>query len=102
SSGNHVAAVLQHDAATWPIHRSRLEDSMAEMSAPALRTAVIQALTSDAAFREALTKDPAGAIQARFGAQSTTPRVEFEKAGELSLVIPQQSPKLAEAIERAA
>ena len=73
---------------------------MATLSAQALRTAVIQAYTSDADFAAALGTDPIKVIQDRFGAQSLTLRVEFEKEKELSLVIPQNTEKLANAIDR--
>jgi hypothetical protein len=73
---------------------------MANLSAQALRTAVIQAYTSDADFAAELAKDPGKAIQTRFGEQSLALRVEFEKEKELSLVIPQKTEKLAQAIAR--
>ena len=73
---------------------------MADMSAQALRTAVIQAVTTDTSFRDELAKDAAKAIQTRFSDQSLKPRVEFEKEGELSLLIPQKTEKLSQAIGR--
>jgi hypothetical protein len=73
---------------------------MADMSAQALRTAVIQAVTTDATFRDELAKDAAKAVRDRFGDQSLTPRIVFEKAGELSFVIPQKTEKLSQAIAR--
>jgi len=73
---------------------------MATLSAQALRTAVIQAVTTDADFAAQLRADPDKAIQARFGEQSLKLRVEFEQDKELSLVIPQKTEKLAQAIAR--
>jgi hypothetical protein len=74
---------------------------MAGMSAQALRTAVISAVTTESSFRDELAKDATKAIQSRFGDQSLKPHVEFEKEGELSFVIPQQTEKLSQAIARA-
>jgi len=73
---------------------------MANLSAQALRTAVIQAVTSDAEFAEALRKDASAAIQSRFGEQTLTLHVEFEKENELTLLIPQKTEKLNQAFER--
>jgi hypothetical protein len=73
---------------------------MADMSAQALRTAVIQAVITDASFRDELAKDAAKAIQSRFGDQSLKPHIEFEKEGELSLVVPQKTEKLSQALAR--
>jgi hypothetical protein len=74
---------------------------MAHLSAQALRTAVIQAVTTDTEFAAQLAKDPVAAIQARFGEQTVKIHVEFEQEKEISLVIPQKTEKLAQAIERA-
>jgi hypothetical protein len=73
---------------------------MATLSAQALRSAVIQAVTTDADFSAELAKDPAKAIQARFGEQTLTLRVEFEQANELSFVVPQKTEKLSQAFAR--
>jgi len=74
---------------------------MANLSAQALRTAVIQAVTTDTEFAAQLAKDPVAAIQARFGEQTVKIHVEFEQEKEISLVIPQKTEKLAQAMERA-
>jgi hypothetical protein len=74
---------------------------MANLSAQALRTAVIQAVTTDAGFAAELAKDPVKAVQARFGDQSLKIHVAFEKEKEISLVIPQKTEKLAQAVARA-
>jgi hypothetical protein len=74
---------------------------MANLSAQALRTAVIQAVTTDTEFAAQLAKDPVAAIQARFGEQTVKIHVEFEQEREISLVIPQKTEKLAQGIERA-
>jgi hypothetical protein len=73
---------------------------MANLSAQALRTAVIQAVTTDADFASALAADPQKAITDRFGEQSLTLRVEFEQDKELSFVVPQKTEKLAQALAR--
>ena len=74
---------------------------MAHLSAQALRTAVIQAVTTDTEFAAQLAKDPVAAIQARFGEQTLKIHVEFEQEKEISLVVPQKTEKLAQAVERA-
>lgn len=75
---------------------------MPAMSSQALRTAVINAVTSDAAFRENLAKDATKAITARFGQQSLSTRVFFEQPNDLTFLIPAKTDKLAQAIGRVA
>ena len=74
---------------------------MPNMSAQALRTAVVNAAISDASFLKALGEDGGKAIEARFGAQSVKAQVHFEKENELTFLIPQKTDKLAQAIDRA-
>src|SRR4029079_8388479 len=78
-----------------------LEDSMANLSAQALRTAIIQAVTTDAEFAAALANDPQKAVTERFGEQSLTVRVEKEQDKELSFIIPHKTEKLSQALARA-
>ena len=73
---------------------------MAKMSAQALRTAVIQAVTTDADFASQLAADPQKAITDRFGEQSLSLRVEFEKEKELSFLVPNKTEGLSQAIAR--
>jgi hypothetical protein len=75
---------------------------MANLSAQALRTAVIQAVTSDADFAAELAKDPQKAIQDRFGEQSLTLHVEFEQDKELTFLVPEKTEKLSQALARTA
>jgi len=74
---------------------------MPNMSAQALRTAVVNAAISDATFLKELGKDAAKAIETRFGAQTVKPQVHFEKENELTFLIPQKTEKLEQAIQRA-
>ena len=73
---------------------------MATLSAQALRTAAIQAVTSDADFSNALKANPEAAIRSRFGEQSLKLRVEFEKEKEISFVVPQKTEQLSQALAR--
>jgi hypothetical protein len=72
------------------------------MSSQALRTAVVQAIVSDAAFRSEVEKDAAKAIEARFGKQSYALNVVVEGENELNLLVPEKTEQLARSLERVA
>ena len=73
---------------------------MPNMSAQALRTAVVQAAIADPAFLSELEKDATRAIEARFGKQPY--RIQFvrEQGSDLSLVFPARTEQLAKTAER--
>lgn len=73
---------------------------MPNMSAQALRTAVIQAAMADSAFRADLEKDAVKAIETRFGKQQHSIRFVAEGEDELSLLIPERTEQLAKTAER--
>ena len=73
---------------------------MPNMSAQALRTAVIQAAMSDAAFRSELEKDAVKAIETRFGKQPHSIQYVAEKEDDLSLLIPEKTEQLSKTVER--
>jgi hypothetical protein len=73
---------------------------MPNMSAQALRTAVVQAAMADSVFRSDLEKDASKAIEARFGKQPYAIQFVIEKEGELSLLIPEQTEQMKKTAER--
>lgn len=73
---------------------------MPNMSAQALRTAVIQAAMADTAFRNELEKDANKAIETRFGKQQHTIKFVAEGEDDLSLLIPEKTDQLAKTAER--
>lgn len=74
---------------------------MPNMSAQALRTAVFQAVATDAAFRNELAQDANKAITARFGEQSLKVRIENEAEKHLTFLIPSRTDALARGIDAA-
>lgn len=73
---------------------------MQNMSAQSLRMAVVNAASTDPAFLDALAKDGAKAVAARFGEQPLKVRVNIESANELPILIPDKNEKLARSLER--
>ncbi len=73
---------------------------MQNLSAQALRTAVVQAAISDPAFKEELFKNPDQAIATRFGAQPYKIQVIVESENDLTIQIPAKTEQLSQAIER--
>ena len=75
---------------------------MANLSAQALRMAVVNAATSEAAFRNELVSEGVKAVTARFGEQSLNVRVQIEDEKELAILIPEKSERLARSLEHIA
>lgn len=75
---------------------------MENMSSQALRMAVINAAAAEVEFREALVKDGAEAVTARFGDQGLKVLVHLETEGEMPVLIPQRTDRLASAVKRIA
>ena len=73
---------------------------MQQLSAEALRGAVLGRIGSDPAFLEALRTNPTAAIESRFGKQAHAVRVIFEDASEISVMLPQKSEQLAKVLAR--
>lgn len=73
---------------------------MPEMSQQALRSAVVNEVIANAAFRDELAKDATRAIEAKFGKQPMAIRVVEEQDNELSILIPAQTEQLAQSFER--
>jgi hypothetical protein len=79
-----------------------VEVYMQNMSAQALRMAVVNAAATDATFRAELAKDPEKAIRARFGDQALKLRVHFEGENEVPVLIPDKTERLARSVEHVA
>jgi hypothetical protein len=75
---------------------------MANLSAQALRMAVVNAATSEAAFRNELVKEGVKAVTDRFGAQALKVRVQVEDEKELAILIPEKNERLARSLEHIA
>lgn len=73
---------------------------MSEMSAQALRSAVVNEAIANADFRAALAKDATAAIEEKFGKQPAAIHLAEEQDNEMSLLIPAKTDQLAQSFER--
>jgi hypothetical protein len=75
---------------------------MRELSAQALRTAVVKAASEDGAFRNDLINQGGAAVTARFGEQPLHVRVHVEGENELAVLVPHKTEQLARSVEHVA
>lgn len=73
---------------------------MSDMSAQALRTAVVNEVIANADFRTELAKDATTAIEQKFGKQPVTVHIEEEQDNEMSVLIPARTDQLAQSFDQ--
>ena len=73
---------------------------MSDMSAQALRSAVVNEVIANAEFRNELGKNVAQAIEAKFGKQPLPVRIVEEQDHEMSLLIPTRTDQIAQSFEQ--
>ncbi len=74
--------------------------SNSKMSSQNLRMAIVNLALEDEGFREALTNNAQSAVEERFGKQDLSLQIHFEKEGELPILIPTRTDRLAEALDQ--
>jgi hypothetical protein len=79
---------------------TRQSSPKVEMSAQALRMAVINTAATDENFRDALIANPVETINERFGKQSLNISVHFEHENEVSILIPTKTDRLTRSLEQ--